>query len=92
MSIKVAYVKISDGKINLPEEILKIFPQEKDLYLAVDEEKQRMTIYANDPSAPPIAEFLDALADLNEGLSSDEYANPVPEAELRRKKSGAQDE
>lgn len=94
MAIKIAYVKISSGKIELPEEFLKIFPQETDLYVALDEEKQRLTIYAQDPSKPRISEFLDALEELNEGLSSDEYAEPVPEHELRRRKtnSGEKDE
>lgn len=93
MAIKIAYLKISSGKIELPEDFLKAFPKDTDLYAALDEEKQRLTIYANDPSKPRISEFLDALDELNEGLSSDEYAAPVLEHEFRRKtNSGEHDE
>lgn len=45
-----------------------------------------MTIYAKDPSKPNISGFLDALDELNEGLSAAEDAAPVPEQELRRGK------
>ena len=86
MVIKIAYLKVVAGKVELPEDFLKILPQGIDLYAALDEEKQRLTIYANDPSKPRLTELLDALDELNEGLSSDEYAAPVPEHELRRRK------
>ncbi len=86
MTIKISYMKISDGKLIFPDEFLRFFPQNIDLYAALDEEKQRVTIYANDPSKPKIDEFLDALAELSEGLSSDEYAAPVPDHLLARKK------
>ncbi len=89
MAIKTAYLKISAGKVELPDDFLKNFPQETELYATLDEEKQRLTIYANDPSKPRIAEFVDALEALNEGLSADEYAAPVPEHELRGRKTGS---
>lgn len=39
MPLKITYLKISDGKIEIPADFLKIFPQETDLYAALDEER-----------------------------------------------------
>jgi hypothetical protein len=87
MAIKTAYATIFDGYLKFPDNFLPLLPQNCDLFAAFDEEKQRVTIYFNDPSKPEISKLLDALEDLNEGLSSDEYAAPVPEHLLRRTKA-----
>ena len=87
MAIKTAYATISDGCLKFPDNFLPVAPPNCELFAAFDEEKQRVTIYFNDPSKLDISGLLDVLEDLNEGLSSDEYAAPVPEHLLRRTKT-----
>ena len=87
MTLKVVYVEIIDGRLILPAEALAVLPSGTPLYMLVDPEKERVTVHARDLRKLPNQEFLESLADLNEGLTLEEYTRPVSESDLRRNKS-----
>ncbi|MCW7540098.1 hypothetical protein OOT46_19880 [Aquabacterium sp. A7-Y] len=86
MVLKTAFAEIVDGRVILPAEALAVLPSGARLFVLVDSEKATVTIHARDPMNPPNQEFLQSLAELNEGLTLDEYTKPVPESELHRRK------
>ncbi len=55
--------------------------------MVTDSERGILTVRATDPTTPKNEEFLDALAELNEGLTLDEYTAAVPESAWRKGKS-----
>jgi hypothetical protein len=63
-----------------------VLPSGTRLFVLVDPEQATVSIHARDPADQTNQEFLQSLADLNEGLTLDEYTQPVPDSELRRRK------
>ncbi|WP_338847710.1 hypothetical protein V8J88_03085 [Massilia sp. W12] len=87
MTMQIVYSEIIDGQLILPPQALAILPSNTKLFMVIDSERGILTVRANDPTVAKNEEFLDALAELNEGLSLDEYTAPVPENAWRKHKS-----
>lgn len=90
MTAKIVYGEIVDGRLVLPPEAQAILPSGIPLYMVVDSDKERVTVYANDvrKRLDENRELLDALAELNSGLTNEQYTKPLTDAELRRPKNG----
>ncbi len=84
MTIQDAYSQIIDNKIIMPAEALAVLPQGVRLYMMVDTERGRVTIYAKDPSILPNTALLAELAELSNDQDWETYYRPVPEQLLRR--------
>jgi hypothetical protein len=84
MSTKVVYAEIVDGRLVLPPEAKAILPSGTPLYMVVDTDKQRVTVYAKDLRKIPNEELLDSLADLNADMTTEEYTRPISDVDLRR--------
>lgn len=93
MTSKVVHAEIVDGRLILPPEAQAILPSGIPLYMVVDEDKERITVYAKDlrKQLDENQRLMDALADMNAGLTKEQYTRTFSEAELRRQK-GATDE
>jgi hypothetical protein len=48
MTAKVVYAEIVDGRLVLPPEAQAILPSGVPLYMVVDTDKERVTVYAHD--------------------------------------------
>lgn len=79
MTSTVVYAEIVDGSLVLPPEAQAILPSGIPLYMVVDADRERVTIYASDVRAQleKNRELLEALADLNSGLTNEEYTRPL---------------
>ena len=88
MAMKTAFAEIVDGRLILPAEALAVLPGNTRLFVIADSEKGTVSIYARDPMNRGAQELLDALSELNDGLTLDEYTEPVSDNELRRRKQG----
>jgi hypothetical protein len=88
MASKVVYAEIVDGRLVLPPEAQAILPTGIPLYMVVDEDKERITVYAKDlrKQLDQSQELMDALADLNAGLTNEQYTRTFSESELRRQR------
>lgn len=86
MVMKSLLAEIVDGRLVLPHEALAMLPEGSALRVIVDSERGTVCIFAKDPMtlSPRTEELMDALGDLSEGLTWEEYSKPVPEEALRR--------
>ncbi len=93
MTSKVVYAEIVDGRLVLPPEAQAILPSGIPLYMVVDGDKERITVYAKDlrKQLDQSQELMDALADLNAGLTNEEYTRTFSESELRRQRGGGEE-
>ena len=95
MTMTTAYAEIKDGQLSLPAEALAVLPTGVRLFLLIDPERATVSIHARDPDAmlERNQEFLQSLADLNEGLTLEEYTRPAPdkkETKRRRDEEGGE--
>jgi hypothetical protein len=90
MTTNVAYAEIRDGQLVLPADALAILPTDGRLYVLIDSERGTVSIHARDPAAllERNQEFLQSLADLNEGLTLEEYTRPSPDKKLHKGQRG----
>ncbi len=93
MTSKVVYAEIVDGRLILPPEARAILPSGIPLYMVVDEDKERITVYAKDlrKQLDQSQELMDTLADLNAGLTDEEYTRSFSESELRRQRGDGEE-
>ncbi len=93
MTSKVVYAEIIDGRLVLPPEAQAILPSGIPLCMAVDEERERITVYAKDlrKQSDQSGELMDALADLNAGLTNEEYTQTFSDSELRRQRGDGEE-
>ncbi len=93
MTTKVVYAEVVDGRLILPPEAHAILPSGIPLYMVVDEDKERITVYAKDlkKQLDQSQGLMDALADMNADLTKEEYTRTFSEAELRRQNGDAED-
>ena len=86
MNTKVVYAEVVDGRLVLPPEAQALLPSGVPLYMVLDFDKERITVYATDLRKLPhqCEELFEALADLNVGLTNEEYTRPLSETPLRR--------
>lgn len=93
MASKVVYAEIVDGRLVLPPEAQAILPSGVPLYIVVDEDKERITVYAKDlrKQLDQSQELMDALADLNAGLTNEAYTRTFSESELRRQRGDGEE-
>lgn len=87
MKVTFAYGEIVDGRLILPAEALAILPAGTPLAMMIDPERGIVTVRTQDPATLQNEEFLDSLAELNSHITLEEYVEPVPESQLRRKKN-----
>lgn len=94
MSMKSLLAEIVDGRLVLPPEAMAMLPSGTPLRVITDSERGTVCIFAKDPMAvsPQTEELMDALAELSEGLTPEEYSAPVSEEVLiaikRQRKDG----
>ncbi|MBI3229797.1 MAG: hypothetical protein HYZ45_06355 [Burkholderiales bacterium] len=69
--------------MGLPPEAMAILGGESKVWLLLDSDKHTITISAIAPEIQENNAILDQLAELNEGLTLEEYAAPVPESFLK---------
>ena len=86
MAMKIAYAEIVDGHLILPAEALDVLPSSTRLFTVIDSERGIVSVHAKDPTNLGNQEFLQSLADLNEGLTLEDYTRPVSDSELRGRK------
>lgn len=95
MPMKSLLVDIVDGRLVLPEEALALLPARTPLRMIVDTGRGTVCVFAKDPMAlsPQTEQLMEALAELDDGLTWDEYSAPVAEDLLRKRKlSGGESE
>jgi hypothetical protein len=85
MSMKSFLAEIVDGCLVLPAEAMALLPAGIQLRVITDSERGTVCIFAKDPMAlsPQTEELMDALVELSEGLTTEEYSAPVSEEVLR---------
>lgn len=88
MTSKIVYAEIVDGRLVLPPEAQALLPAGVPLYMVIDADKERITVYAKDlrKQLDHAEELMDALADLNAGLTDEQYTRTFSEGELRRQR------
>ena len=93
MVMKSLLGEIVDGRLLLPAEALAILPAGVPLRVITDSERGTVSIFAKDPSAlsPQTEQVMDALAELSEGLSLEEYSAPVTDEVIRERKRDRND-
>lgn len=69
----------------LPPEALAILGQGTEIYLNLDSEKGTVTLSLLHPDEIHNRAILEQLAALNEGMTLEEYGEPVPESFLKRR-------
>lgn len=77
-----------NGRLVLPEEAVAILPAGVPLRVITDSERGTVCVFAKDPEvlSPQTEELMNALAELNEGLTLEEYSAPVTEEVVRERK------
>jgi hypothetical protein len=93
MTMKSLLAEIVDGQLVLPADAIALLPSGIPLRVITDSERGTVCIFAKDPSvlSSQTEELMDALAELNEGLSLEQYSAPVTEEaiqEHKRKRNG----
>ncbi|PTT87883.1 hypothetical protein DBR42_10795 [Pelomonas sp. HMWF004] len=85
MGMKSLIAEIVDGRLVLPPEAIAMLPSGTQLRVITDSERGTVCIFAKDPMAlsPQTEELMDALAELSDGLTPEEYSAPVSEQMLR---------
>jgi hypothetical protein len=88
MVMKSLLAKVVDGHLVLPEEALAMLPAGALLRVVTDSERGMVCVFAKDPMtvSPQTEKLMDALAELSEGLTWEEYSAPVSEDALRKHK------
>ena len=71
--------------LTLPADVVAALGSQPDIYVVVDEQKQLIMLSARHPDVLHNESILDQLAQLNEGMSQEEYAAPVPADCLQRR-------
>lgn len=89
MTMKICHVKIVDGKMEMPSDVLDVLPQEIELYVRTDSEKGTVIIYAKDPTTHQNQWFFDEMReemmDVNWHVHYDD--GPIPPELLGKQKS-----
>lgn len=93
MSMKSLLAEIVDGRLVLPPEAMAMLPSGTPLRVITDSARGTVCVFAKDPMAlsPQTEELMDALAELSDGLSLEEYSAPVSEEVLREIKRKRKD-
>ena len=86
MVMKSLQAVIVDGRLILPEEALAMLPTGAQLRVITDSERGTVCIHARESPvlSAQYREVAEALDELNEGLTQEDYFKPVPEDQLRR--------
>lgn len=79
--------RLGDGSIQLPQEVLAAFDGANKIYVNIDQERNLVALSVEDPEVLESNEALDRIAELNAGMSYDEYTDPVPDAFLKSGKT-----
>ena len=89
MAMNSLLAEIVDGRLVLPEEALALLQPGAPLRVIIDTERGTVCIFAKDPMtvSPQTDELMDALADLSEGLTWDEYSAPASQDTVRKRKN-----
>lgn len=92
MSKKIVRATLRNGQaLLLPPEAGAVLGQDNEIFIAIDEENKTVTLSLTDPEVLENEAILDQLAALNEGLTLEEYGEPVPESFLHRRGKTARD-
>ncbi len=96
MVMKSLLAEVVDGRLVLPDEALEMLPVGMQLRVVTDSEKGTVCVYAKDPTvlSPDTLRFMDALAELSEDSTNEEYfAVPTDEQlqEIKRKRRESKD-
>ena len=93
MGMKRLLAGIVDERLVLPAEAMAMLPSGTQLRVITDSERGTVCIFAKDPMAlsPQTEELMDALVELSEGLTTEEYSAPVSEEVLREIKRRRKD-
>jgi len=88
MAMKSLLAEIVDGHLILPADAVAMLPAGVPLRVITDSERGTVCIFAKDPTvlSPQTEEMMDALAELNEGLTLQEYSAPVTDDAIRAHK------
>jgi hypothetical protein len=88
MTSKIVDAEIVDGRLVLPPEAQALLPAGVPLSMVIDEGKERITVYAKDlrKQLDDADDLMEALADLNAGLTDEQYTRTFSEGELRRQR------
>ncbi len=71
--------------LKLPDEAVAALGDVSEAYLTIDPDAQKITITARHPERIENEAILDQIAELHEGMSLEEYTEPVPESFLDRR-------
>ncbi len=85
MVMKSLLAERVDGRLVLPADAVAMLPAGVPLRVIIDTERETVCIFAKDPTllSPQTEELMDALAELNEGLTLEAYSAPVAEEDIR---------
>lgn len=80
-----------DRTLTLPPEAVAVLGLGTTVYIMVDPDKKTVTLSPVHPDELANNAILDQLAELNEGMSLEEYSAPVPDSFLHRRGKTAAD-
>lgn len=69
----------------LPPEAVAVLGQANEIFITIDEENKTGILSLTDPEVAENEAILDQMTALNEGLTLEEYGEPVPESFLHRR-------
>lgn len=77
-----------DGTCTLPPEVMQAFAHPAEIYLSIDLTSSTASLSATHPETLAGRAAMDQIAALYDGVSLEEYGEPVPESLLKQRGKG----